>query len=118
MMMIQVAGYSQDLSFALCCAEFQNNRNDEASEQLLADLKAQKEELEATLSREQLQTVQLKEDIAQAETRNAELTKVSHLSLTLFLLVFFLIFFYHAHSFKLLINRLFKILHPLCLEVY
>ncbi|AQK61752.1 Acyl-CoA-binding domain-containing protein 4 [Zea mays] len=60
-----------------------NNRNDEASEQLLADLKAQKEELEATLSREQLQTVQLKEDIARAETRNAELTKANHLSLTL-----------------------------------
>ncbi|ONM11177.1 Acyl-CoA binding protein [Zea mays] len=61
-----------------------NNRNDEASEQLVADLKAQKEELEATINREQLQTVQLKEDIAQAETRNAELTKAS--SLTLFLL--------------------------------
>ena len=32
-------------------------------------------------------------------------------------LVFYLffIFFYHAHSFKLLINLLFKILHPLCI---
>jgi septal ring factor EnvC (AmiA/AmiB activator) len=93
MMMIQVTGYSQDPSFALCCSEFQNNRNDEASEQLIADLKAQKEELEATLSREQLQTVQLKEDIAQAETRNAELTKASHLSLTLCFTSFFFFLF-------------------------
>jgi hypothetical protein len=51
------------------------NRNDETSEKLLAALKAEKEELEATLTREQLQTVQLKEDITQAEARNAELTK-------------------------------------------
>uniref|UniRef100_A0A0A9CNV5 Acyl-CoA-binding domain-containing protein n=1 Tax=Arundo donax TaxID=35708 RepID=A0A0A9CNV5_ARUDO len=51
------------------------NRNDEASEQLLATLKAEKEELEATLNREQLQTVQLKKEIVQAENRNAELTK-------------------------------------------
>ncbi|KQK12274.1 acyl-CoA-binding domain-containing protein 6 [Brachypodium distachyon] len=51
------------------------NRNDEASEQLLAALKAEKEELEATLNREGLQTVQLKEEITEAEARNAELTK-------------------------------------------
>jgi septal ring factor EnvC (AmiA/AmiB activator) len=95
--MIQLIGYSQDLSFALCCAEFQNNRNDEASEQLLADLKAQKEELEATLSREQLQTVQLKEDIARAETRNAELTKANHLSLTLCFTCFLFSFIMHIH---------------------
>uniref|UniRef100_A0A0A9DTK0 Acyl-CoA-binding domain-containing protein n=1 Tax=Arundo donax TaxID=35708 RepID=A0A0A9DTK0_ARUDO len=50
-------------------------RNDESSEQLLAALKAEKEELEATLNTEQMQTVQLKEEIAQAETRNSELTK-------------------------------------------
>ncbi|TVU43986.1 hypothetical protein EJB05_03408 [Eragrostis curvula] len=61
----------------------QQNRNDEASEKLLAALKSEKEELEATLNTEQLQTVQLKEEITQAETRNAELTKASHLSLTL-----------------------------------
>ncbi|XP_044945762.1 acyl-CoA-binding domain-containing protein 6 [Hordeum vulgare subsp. vulgare] len=51
------------------------NRNDEANEQLLAALKAEKEELEATLNREGLQTVQLKEEITEAEARNAELTK-------------------------------------------
>jgi chromosome segregation ATPase len=51
------------------------NSSDEASEQLLAALKAEKEELEASLNREQLQTVQLKEEIAHAENRNVELTK-------------------------------------------
>ncbi|KAG8061682.1 hypothetical protein GUJ93_ZPchr0003g18501 [Zizania palustris] len=50
------------------------NRNDDASEHLLV-LKAEKEELEATLNREQLQTIQLKEEIAEAEARNADLTK-------------------------------------------
>ncbi|KAG8098885.1 hypothetical protein GUJ93_ZPchr0013g34706 [Zizania palustris] len=50
------------------------NRNDDASE-LLLTLKAEKEELEATLNREQLQTIQLKEEMAEAEARNADLTK-------------------------------------------
>lgn len=56
---------------------FQKNRNDEANEQLLAALKVEKDELEATLNREGLQTVQLKEEITEAEARNAELTKAS-----------------------------------------
>jgi len=58
----------------------QKNNSDEASEQLLAALKAEKEELEALLNREQLQSVQLKEEIAHAENRNVELTKASALS--------------------------------------
>jgi hypothetical protein len=68
--------------------EFQKNRSDEANEQLLAALKAEKEELEATLNREGLQTVQLKEEITEAEARNTELTKVSllfYLPVALFL---------------------------------
>jgi hypothetical protein len=71
--------------------EFQKNRNDEANEQLLAALKAEKEELEATLNREGLQTVQLKEEITEAEARNTELTKVSllfYLPVALFLVSF------------------------------
>jgi len=59
------------------------NNSDEASEQLLAALKAEKEELEALLNREQLQTVQLKEEISHAENRNLELTKASPLSFML-----------------------------------
>lgn len=68
------------LPFFYLCAGFQKNSTDEASEQLLAALKAEKDELEAALNREQLQTVQLKEDIAEAESRNVELTKASDLS--------------------------------------
>uniref|UniRef100_A0A0E0D980 ACB domain-containing protein n=1 Tax=Oryza meridionalis TaxID=40149 RepID=A0A0E0D980_9ORYZ len=49
-------------------------KKDDANELLVA-LKAEKEELEAALNREQVQTIQLKEEIAEAEARNAELTK-------------------------------------------
>ncbi|XP_006650861.1 acyl-CoA-binding domain-containing protein 6 [Oryza brachyantha] len=49
-------------------------KKDDASELLVA-LKAEKEELEAALNREQLQTIQIKEEIVEAEARNAELTK-------------------------------------------
>jgi hypothetical protein len=80
-LMNQLISYT---SFILCFAKIKQNRNDETSEKLLEALKAEKEELEATLNREQLQTVRLKEEIIQAETRNAELTKASHLSLTLY----------------------------------
>lgn len=47
----------------------------ETSEQLVASLKAEKEELEATLRREQVEALQLKQDLAEAETRNTEITK-------------------------------------------
>ena len=71
----------------------QKNNSDEASEQLLAALKAEKEELEALLNREQLQTVQLKEEISHAENRNLELTKASPLS--------FMLGVTRAYSFKI-----------------
>ncbi|KAF5739863.1 putative acyl-CoA binding protein [Tripterygium wilfordii] len=45
------------------------------SEHLMATLKAEKEELESLLSREKLQTLQLKQDLAEAETRNTDLCK-------------------------------------------
>uniref|UniRef100_A0A0D3GXH2 Acyl-CoA-binding domain-containing protein n=1 Tax=Oryza barthii TaxID=65489 RepID=A0A0D3GXH2_9ORYZ len=50
------------------------HKKDDANELLIA-LKAEKEELEAALNREQVQTMHLKEEIAEAEARNAELTK-------------------------------------------
>ncbi|XP_020101737.1 acyl-CoA-binding domain-containing protein 4 [Ananas comosus] len=52
-----------------------NIRSEETSEKLLEALKAEKEELEATLNKEQLQTLQLKQELADAENRNSELTK-------------------------------------------
>nr|XP_029116763.1 acyl-CoA-binding domain-containing protein 6 isoform X2 [Elaeis guineensis] len=56
-------------------AEPVNIRSEETSERLVATLKAEKEELEATLNKEQLQTLQLKQELTEAESRNAELTK-------------------------------------------
>ncbi|EAZ06029.1 hypothetical protein OsI_28273 [Oryza sativa Indica Group] len=53
------------------------HKKDDANELLIA-LKAEKEELEAALNREQVQTMHLKEEIAEAEARNAELTKLRH----------------------------------------
>lgn len=52
-------------------------------------LNAEKQELEATLDKEQMHTVQLKQELAVAEMKNSELTKVS------FILMFLL---YHNKS--------------------
>eukprot|EP00268_Persea_americana_P068057 TRINITY_DN942_c0_g2_i2.p1 TRINITY_DN942_c0_g2~~TRINITY_DN942_c0_g2_i2.p1 ORF type:complete len:673 (+),score=140.83 TRINITY_DN942_c0_g2_i2:150-2168(+) len=52
-----------------------NIGSEETSEQLIASLKAEKEELEAALSKEQVYSVQLKQELAGAETRNTDLTK-------------------------------------------
>uniref|UniRef100_A0A5B6Z6B0 Putative acyl-CoA-binding domain-containing protein 4-like isoform X1 n=1 Tax=Davidia involucrata TaxID=16924 RepID=A0A5B6Z6B0_DAVIN len=51
------------------------NKNEETSERLIATLKAEKEELESSLSKEKLQSLQLKHEFAEAETRNADLYK-------------------------------------------
>ncbi|XP_009791118.1 acyl-CoA-binding domain-containing protein 4 [Nicotiana sylvestris] len=48
---------------------------EETSERLLAALKAEKEELESSLSKEKLQTLQLKQDLTDAEARNTDLYK-------------------------------------------
>ncbi|KDP23494.1 hypothetical protein JCGZ_23327 [Jatropha curcas] len=46
-----------------------------SSEHILATLKAEKEELESSLSKEKLQTHQLKQELTEAETRNTDLYK-------------------------------------------
>ncbi|XP_072996907.1 acyl-CoA-binding domain-containing protein 6 [Typha latifolia] len=56
-------------------SEFVNMRSEEARERLVAALKTEKDELEAAVNKEQLQTLQLKQELAEAENRNAELTK-------------------------------------------
>ncbi|KAK9146896.1 hypothetical protein Sjap_006799 [Stephania japonica] len=56
-----------------------NIKSEDNGEHILATLKAEKEELEATLTKEQLLTLQLKQELAEAITRNAELTKASEL---------------------------------------
>ncbi|XP_055816720.1 acyl-CoA-binding domain-containing protein 4 [Solanum dulcamara] len=49
------------------------NKVEETSERLLAALKAEKEEIESSLSKEKLQTLQLKQDLTDAEARNTDL---------------------------------------------
>ncbi|KAK6911566.1 Kelch repeat type 1 [Dillenia turbinata] len=50
-------------------------RSGETSESLLSTLKAEKEEMESSLSKEKLLSHQLKQDLTDAETRNTELYK-------------------------------------------
>ncbi|XP_021898883.1 LOW QUALITY PROTEIN: acyl-CoA-binding domain-containing protein 4 [Carica papaya] len=51
------------------------SKGPETSEQIIATLKAEKEELEATLGKEKLQSLQLKQELVEAETRSADLYK-------------------------------------------
>ncbi|XP_019187821.1 PREDICTED: acyl-CoA-binding domain-containing protein 4-like isoform X2 [Ipomoea nil] len=48
---------------------------EETSEHLLSALKAEKEELESSLNKEKLQMLELKQELADAETRNTDLYK-------------------------------------------
>ncbi|KAL5996045.1 acyl-CoA-binding domain-containing protein 4 [Asimina triloba] len=52
-----------------------NAKVEETNERVLAALKAEKEELEGALSKEQSQSLQLKQEFAESEVRNADLTK-------------------------------------------
>lgn len=65
----------------------QNISSEETSEQLIASLKAEKEELEAALTKEQVYSVQLKQELAGAETQNTDLTKASMISFLYNLLI-------------------------------
>lgn len=55
----------------------QKARGKSTNEHLIATLKAEKEELESSLSKEKVQTLQLKQELAEAETRNTDLYKVT-----------------------------------------
>ncbi|KAH7654996.1 FERM/acyl-CoA-binding protein [Dioscorea alata] len=52
-----------------------NIRSEDASSQLVAAVKTEKEELEASVARQQMQNVQLQQEVSEAEMRNIELTK-------------------------------------------
>ncbi|XP_077218055.1 acyl-CoA binding protein 4 [Tasmannia lanceolata] len=56
-------------------SEAVNIKSEETGERHIATLKAEKEELEAALTKEQLQSLQLKQELSEAETRNTDLTK-------------------------------------------
>lgn len=57
---------------------------EETTERLIAALKAEKEELESSFSKEKLQTLQLKQDLTDAEGRNTDLYKVTTLSIDMY----------------------------------
>lgn len=46
------------------------------NEHIIATLKSEKEELEASLNKEKLQTQQLRQELSEAESRNTDLHKV------------------------------------------
>lgn len=54
----------------------QKSKGGETTENLIGTLKLEKEELESSLKKEKLQALQLKQELAEAETRNADLYKV------------------------------------------
>lgn len=54
----------------------QKIKNEETGEGLIATLKSEKEELESSLNKEKTQSLQLKQELAEAETRNSDLYKV------------------------------------------
>ncbi|KAJ4957308.1 hypothetical protein NE237_014091 [Protea cynaroides] len=56
-------------------SESSNVKSEEKKERLLAALKAEKEELEASLTKEQLLSLKLKQELAEAETQNTEFMK-------------------------------------------
>lgn len=51
------------------------SKHPETTEHLIATLKAEKEELESSLSKEKLQSIQLKQDLTEAESQNTDLYK-------------------------------------------
>lgn len=55
---------------------FTQKNKSEQTKELVATLKAEKEELESSLSKEKIHFLQLKQELADAENRNTELYKV------------------------------------------
>lgn len=56
----------------------QRNEVNEVNERSIASLKAEKEELESALNNEKLQSVQLKQELIEAESKNTDLYKVMY----------------------------------------
>ncbi|XVF57493.1 hypothetical protein PTKIN_Ptkin06aG0209600 [Pterospermum kingtungense] len=56
-------------------SEPRKSRGEETSERIIATLNAEKEELESSLNKEKLHSLQLKQELTEAETRNTDLYK-------------------------------------------
>lgn len=64
------------LSFVCFFDVIQVHKVEETSELLITSLNVEKNELALSLNKEKLQTLQLKQELVDAETRNADLYKV------------------------------------------
>ncbi|XP_022719412.1 acyl-CoA-binding domain-containing protein 4-like isoform X2 [Durio zibethinus] len=56
-------------------SELMKSKGEETSEHIIATLKVEKEGLESSLNKEKLQSLRLKQEVAEAETRNTDLYK-------------------------------------------
>lgn len=65
----------EEFYFVLLCFT-QTTKVGETNDRLLAALKAEKEELESLLNKEKMQTLNLKQELTEADTRNTDLYKV------------------------------------------
>lgn len=65
----------EEFYFVLLCFT-QSTKVEEPNDRLLAALKAEKEELESQLNKEKMQTLNLKQELTEADTRNTDLYKV------------------------------------------
>lgn len=55
----------------------QKSKGEQSNIHLVATLKAEKEELESLLSKEKMHSIQLKQELSEAENRNTEVYKVT-----------------------------------------
>ena len=60
----------------------QNNKGGDISKTLVQAVKHEKQQLEEKLEREKIQSFHLKNELADVENKNVELTKVSYSTLT------------------------------------
>lgn len=67
-------------------SNFTLKNKSEKTKELVATMKAEKEELESSLSKEKIHSLQLKQELADAENRNTELYKVIALPKTNYIL--------------------------------
>lgn len=67
--------FEEIMSCILCIS--QTTKVEQTNERLLAAVKAEKDEAELSLSKERMQTLKLKQELIEAQTRNTDLYKVT-----------------------------------------
>lgn len=66
---------------------FTQKNKSEQTKELVSTLKAEKEELESSLNKEKIHSLQLKQELSDAENRNDELYKVIALPKTYYIFI-------------------------------